>query len=101
MHPLDTSEEVDENAARIIQQEELTSQYWVEHGIDFITKRMNILPNKKKAKNVIMFLGDGMSHSTVAAARMAMGNENTKMGFEKFPYTASSMTYCNYLRSFY
>lgn len=96
MH-IDTSEEpVDENAARIIRAEELTSQYWMNHGIDFITKKMNILPNKRKAKNVIMFLGDGMSHATVAAARMAMGNENLKMGFEDFPYTASSMTYCKY-----
>lgn len=97
MH-IDTSKQpVDENASRNIRPEELTSQYWMDHGIDFITKKMNILHNKKKAKNVIMFLGDGMSHATIAAARMAMGNENMKMGFEDFPYTASSMTYCNYL----
>jgi len=38
----------------------------------------------KEAKNIILFLGDGMSLATVAATRMYMGNENNKLSFEKF-----------------
>lgn len=94
MHPNFEDEPIDEDAARIITPEELTRQYWIEHGMNFVENKLNTLPNTKKAKNVIMFLGDGMSHQTVAAARMAMGNENIKLVFEEFPYTASSMTYC-------
>lgn len=52
-----------------------------------------------KAKNVIVFLGDGMSLTTVAAARIlqgqqhgASGEENT-LAFEQFPHTALSKTY--------
>ncbi|XP_065370144.1 membrane-bound alkaline phosphatase-like [Calliphora vicina] len=56
--------------------------------------------NMNKAKNVIFFLGDGMSLSTVAAARMLKGQQKGNTGeeevlsFEKFPYTGLSKTYC-------
>ncbi|XP_065367959.1 membrane-bound alkaline phosphatase-like [Calliphora vicina] len=56
--------------------------------------------NMNKAKNVIFFLGDGMSLSTVAAARMHKGQkkghtgEEEVLSFEKFPFTGLSKTYC-------
>lgn len=40
---------------------------------------------KGKAKNVIIFMGDGMSIPTLAAARVFMGGEKEKLSFEKFP----------------
>ena len=52
-----------------------------------------------KAKNVILFLGDGMSLPTVAAARILDGQrkggpgEDNQLSWEKFPYTALSKTY--------
>lgn len=33
-----------------------------------------------------MFLGDGMGFSTVAAARMYLGDEDMNLSFEKFPH---------------
>lgn len=48
------------------------------------------------AKNVIMFLGDGMSIPTLAASRIYLGQLNNDSGeehylsFERFPYTALS-----------
>jgi alkaline phosphatase len=52
-----------------------------------------------KAKNVILFVGDGMSLATVAAARIldgqrkgASGEENM-LSWEAFPHTALSKTY--------
>ncbi|XP_037813544.1 membrane-bound alkaline phosphatase-like [Lucilia sericata] len=56
--------------------------------------------NMNKAKNVIFFLGDGMSLSTVAASRMLKGQrkgntgEEEVLSFEKFPFTGLSKTYC-------
>lgn len=50
--------------------------------------------NKNLAKNVIMFLGDGMSIPTLAATRMYMGGEEKVLSFEEFPYTGLSKTYC-------
>ncbi len=52
-----------------------------------------------KAKNVILFLGDGMSLTTVAAARIFDGQrkgnpgEENLLSWERFPATAFSKTY--------
>ena len=52
-----------------------------------------------KAKNLILFLGDGMSLTTITAARILEGQRNGASGeehrlsFEDFPYTALSRTY--------
>ena len=52
-----------------------------------------------KAKNVILFLGDGMSLTTVAAARILEGQrkgkpgEENQLSWEEFPHTALSKTY--------
>jgi alkaline phosphatase len=52
-----------------------------------------------RARNVIIFLGDGMSLPTVAAARILAGQragqpgEETLLAFEQFPNTALSRTY--------
>lgn len=52
-----------------------------------------------KAKNVILFLGDGMSLTTVAAARILEGQrkggpgEENLLSWEHFPATAFSKTY--------
>jgi alkaline phosphatase len=52
-----------------------------------------------KAKNVILFVGDGMSLPTVAAARILDGQrkggsgEENMLSWETFPYTGLSKTY--------
>lgn len=54
---------------------------------------------KGRAKNVILFLGDGMSLTTVAAARILEGQrkggpgEENQLSWETFPNTALSKTY--------
>lgn len=50
--------------------------------------------NRKVAKNVIFFLGDGMGISTLMASRMFKGGEELELSFEKFPYSGLSKTYC-------
>lgn len=55
--------------------------------------------NQAKAKNVILFVGDGMSLPTVAAARIFAGQrqgqsgEENRLSWEHFPHTALSKTY--------
>ena len=52
-----------------------------------------------KAKNVILFVGDGMGVSTVTAARILAGQQQGKMGeehelsFDKFPFSGFAKTY--------
>lgn len=61
--------------------------------------KANKLPSSKKAKNVILFVGDGMGISTVTAARIFEGQKMGKQGeehslsFDKFPWTAMAKTY--------
>lgn len=61
---------------------------------DIVKQHVARPENKNKAKNIIFFLGDGMGIQSVTASRMLLGNENTKLSFEEFPYTGSVKTYC-------
>jgi alkaline phosphatase len=53
----------------------------------------------KRARNVILFIGDGMGISTITAARILEGQqqgrsgEENRLGFEDFPQTALVRTY--------
>lgn len=46
--------------------------------------------NTNVARNIIMFLGDGLSIPTLAATRVFLGDESTELSFEKFPYVGLS-----------
>lgn len=54
---------------------------------------------KRKAKNVILFVGDGMGISTVTAARILEGQlqgkngEENNLSFDLFPFTGLAKTY--------
>lgn len=56
-------------------------------------------PVRTPAKNLILFIGDGMGISTVTAARiyegqlLGMKGEEHQLSWESFPYTALSKTY--------
>lgn len=75
-------------------EEEKNSDFWLDNAKAFVEQQLKKQPIVKKAKNIIMFLGDGMSHPSIASARVYMGGEEKKLSFENFPYTASSKTYC-------
>jgi len=71
---------------------------WFVEGVDVIKHRPST-KGQKKAKNVILFVGDGMGVSTVTAARILEGQlkgmtgEENMLSFDMFPYTAMSKTY--------
>lgn len=85
-------------AAPVVQGTE-SVQDWYNAGQQFIRDAKHLNPNIHKAKNVILFVGDGMGVSSVTAARILEGQMNGKSGeenrlsFEAFPYTAFSKTY--------
>ena len=64
-----------------------------------LARQMAVVPNTGKAKNVILFLGDGMGISTVTAGRIYDGQqkgvdgESNSLSFEKLPFSALSKTY--------
>ncbi|XP_030372167.1 membrane-bound alkaline phosphatase [Scaptodrosophila lebanonensis] len=93
MHP-DLSAPATKSAFRSGQVEgEDTQEYWLSLSKQHIREKLNFVRNTKKAKNIILFLGDGMGLATLAAARSYIGGESEKLSFEQFPYTGLSKTY--------
>ncbi|XP_044728753.1 membrane-bound alkaline phosphatase-like [Chrysoperla carnea] len=80
--------------------EENNADFWRTRAQVTVREHLYKRINKKRAKNVIMFLGDGMSIPTLGAARIYQGQLNGESGeqshlfFENFPYTGLSQTYC-------
>ena len=74
-------------------------EWWYQQGIDKVEELANQKAYPKKAKNVILFIGDGMNITTITAARILEGQqrgetgEENQLSFEKFPQTALSKTY--------
>jgi alkaline phosphatase len=72
---------------------------WRRDGWNFITHSKALIERKNKAKNVILFVGDGMGISTLTAARIFEGQrrgesgEENRLSFEEFPFSAFSKTY--------
>ncbi|EDW57157.1 membrane-bound alkaline phosphatase [Drosophila virilis] len=77
-------------------EQETESSYWREKAQSTLAAKLAALEalQTKQAKNVIMFLGDGMSVHTVTATRNLLGDSSEKVYFEQFPYTGLAKTYC-------
>lgn len=80
------------SAAAAVDPAERTAEFWYEEarrGID--ARKAQNSAEAGNAKNVVMFLGDGMSVPTLAAARTLLGQrqgrtgEEANLSFENFP----------------
>lgn len=73
--------------------------FWMKSGQKNLQKILAHRDNEHQAKNVIIFIGDGMGPSTVTAGRILKGQskglsgEEYKLVFEDFPSTGFSKTY--------
>ncbi|XP_071109415.1 alkaline phosphatase-like [Haliotis cracherodii] len=78
-----------------------SNEEWMKIAKDELDKALNKRDYTDVAKNVVLFLGDGLGVSTVTAARIYKGQgqgfpgEETLLEFEKFPNVALSKTYNN------
>ncbi|MEE9342686.1 MAG: alkaline phosphatase [Gammaproteobacteria bacterium] len=76
-----------------------SSSEWFKAGQHKIIEAKRLFANRKTAKNIILFVGDGLGVSTVTAARILEGQQRNASGeenflsFERFPYLALSKTY--------
>ena len=78
-----------------------TPEFWLKSGFETIKVSEKLNPNESTAKNVILFVGDGMGVSTITAARIMegqlkpgnRGGEEHSLSFETLPYSAFSKTY--------
>ncbi|MGZ4955167.1 MAG: alkaline phosphatase [Methylobacter sp.] len=83
----------------VVQAVEPTPADWFNAGRQTVIDAKQLNPNEKQAKNVILFIGDGMGISTITASRIYDGQqkgghgEENSLSFEKLPYLALSKTY--------
>ncbi|XP_062412958.1 alkaline phosphatase, intestinal, tandem duplicate 1 [Sardina pilchardus] len=74
-------------------------EYWNAQARGSLEAALRLQPQAHRAKNLILFLGDGMGVSTVSAARILRGQmkgrsgEETVLAMDSFPYLALSKTY--------
>ncbi|EDX11379.1 GD12118 [Drosophila simulans] len=77
-----------------------SKEFWFHDAQRTLYNKLSTPPNQYRAKNVIFFLGDGMSVPTVTAGRIFDGQlrgvvgERNRLEFEKFNYVGLSKTYC-------
>jgi len=76
-----------------------SAETWQRDGWNAVDRAKQIQYKYGKAKNVILFIGDGMGVSTLTASRIFEGQrrgesgEENRLSFEEFPFTALSKTY--------
>lgn len=71
--------------------DEKNADYWMNSAQKILQNQLNKNKlNKNVAKNIILFLGDGMSIPTLAATRIYLGGEENVLSFEEFPYSGLS-----------
>ncbi|MGV3582203.1 MAG: alkaline phosphatase [Methylophilus sp.] len=72
---------------------------WIHDGEAALKAAQKMHPELSHAKNVILFIGDGMGISTITASRIFEGQqkgldgERNQLSFETLPYLALSKTY--------
>lgn len=82
---------------------EKSAQFWKDQGRNSIEEALKRQANELVAKNVIMFLGDGMGVTTVTAGRIRKGQMRGELGedfiteMEQFPYLGLAKTYVQHL----
>ena len=72
---------------------------WYVQGARRVQEALQQKPGTRRARNVILFLGDGMGISTITASRIFDGQlrgrsgEENSLSFERLPYVALIKTY--------
>lgn len=73
---------------------EKSKEHWNNLAQSLLKNNIDKKINKNIAKNIILFIGDGLSLPTQMAARVYLNGESAELSFEKFPYTGLAKTYC-------
>lgn len=61
---------------------------WYDAGLDELRAALNVKLNTRRAKNVVLFVGDGMGINTMTASRIYKRGEQGRLVWETFPHTA-------------
>lgn len=76
-------------------EEEKSRKFWIDQGQKNLREKLNQKLNTNKAKNLIVFIGDGMGLGSIMATRSYINDVNFELSFDKFPHTGLAKTYCS------
>lgn len=95
MHPDFRLRQLDINGRSVQNPQEQDPTFWNDKAQKHLKRILDEDARKKikRARNVIMFLGDGMSLATVAATRAYLGGEELSLSFEDFPHFGLSKVF--------
>lgn len=74
--------------------EEIEKEFWNNKAQETLQNKLTEDFSSATAKNIILFVGDGMDLTTLAATRAYIGGEEKVLSFEKFPSFGISNVYC-------
>lgn len=87
-----------------VQEEEQLASFWLRQAQAQLQERLartrDSAMDQRRAKNVVLLLGDGLSITTLTAARILKGQrgggsgEEALLAVERFPYSGLCKTYC-------
>ncbi|XP_053164999.1 intestinal-type alkaline phosphatase [Hemicordylus capensis] len=83
----------------VLQVQEQNPRFWKEQASQAIKEALQLRHRHYQAKNLILFLGDGMGIPTITATRILKGQmqnnpgPETPLAMDAFPYVALSKTY--------
>ncbi|XP_066907979.1 alkaline phosphatase [Halyomorpha halys] len=69
------------------------TKYWKESALKDLYESLEVGYNTKIAKNVILFIGDGMGPNTITATRIYSKGETGYLSWERFPHLGAIKTY--------
>ncbi|XP_017050815.1 alkaline phosphatase, tissue-nonspecific isozyme [Drosophila ficusphila] len=83
---------------------EQLSSFWLRQAQDSLRERLarfkDSITDVRRAKNVVLLMGDGLSLTTLTAARILKGQrsggrgEEARLAVERFPFAGLTKTYC-------
>ncbi|XP_058463126.1 membrane-bound alkaline phosphatase-like [Malaya genurostris] len=80
---------------KVAAHEDHDPHYWKEQAHDLLLEKKDYTMQKiNVAKNIVIFVGAGMSQATITAARTVNGGENATFAFEKLKWSGNARTYC-------
>ncbi|XP_021089837.2 alkaline phosphatase, germ cell type-like [Mesocricetus auratus] len=83
----------------VVPVEEENPDFWNQKAAKVLAAAKKLQPSQTSAKNLIIFVGDGLGVSTVTATRILKGQlqghlgPETPLAMDRFPYVALSKTY--------
>ncbi|XP_058121992.1 membrane-bound alkaline phosphatase-like [Anopheles ziemanni] len=82
-------------SAKVEAHEEHDAHHWKHMAHELLFEKKDYTMQKiNVAKNIMVFVGSGMSQPTVTAARFYNGGDNETFSFERLKWSGNARTYC-------